>query len=75
MQVVDDLAAFLVAVDDQPVAALGDAFLLRQFPRHDHHVTDEFLVVLADVVDGGDFPVRDDQDMYRRRRRDVNGDR
>jgi hypothetical protein len=52
MQVIDLLAAVRVAVDDQAIAALGDALLPRQIARDDDHVSDERFVRVVDLIGG-----------------------
>ena len=71
MQVIHHLAAVLVAVDDEPEAVFGDAFGLRDVARHDEHVAERALVLVAHVVDRGDRLVRDDEHVHRRLRADV----
>lgn len=71
VQVIDFLSAVLVAVDDEPVAVLGDALVPREVARHGEHVADERLVIVADVVGGRNRLVWHDQDMDRRTRMDV----
>src|SRR5689334_21673414 len=71
VQVIDDLTAMLVAIHDEPEAVFGDAFLFREIARHDEHVAERALVVVADVVDRGNRLVRHDQYVHRRLRRDV----
>src|ERR1700677_5155369 len=41
VQVVDLLAAVGIAVQHQPIAALGDAILTREVASDDHHVPDQ----------------------------------
>src|SRR5690348_2476188 len=71
VQVEHHLAAMLVAIDDEAEAVLGDSFLLRDVARHDEHVAERALVVLAHVVDRGDGLVRHDEHVYRRLGADV----
>ena len=71
MQVIDDLSAMLVAIDDQAEAVFRDSFPRREVARDDEHVTEGALVVVADVVDGRDGLVRHDQQVHWRLRRDV----
>src|SRR5690606_29340070 len=71
VQVIDLLPAVRVAVDDQPVAVLGDALLAGQVARHHEHPADQRRVFVSDVVGGGNDLVRDDQDVHRCARVDV----
>ena len=45
--------------------------LLRDVARHDEHVAERALVLVAHVVDGGDGLVRNDEHVHRRLRTDV----
>lgn len=71
MQVIDFLAAMDVAVDDETIAIGGDAFLLRKVARHGNEVADQGLVVIRDIVRGGNEFIRHDQNVRRRARPDV----
>src|SRR5580704_1460744 len=65
MQVVDLLAAVGIAVQDEPIAALGDAVLARQVAGDDHHVSEQRFILVGDIVRGRNWLVRHDEDMYR----------
>src|SRR3979490_1917455 len=71
MQVVDLLTAIRVAIDDQPITALSDAPLPREIARHDEHMPDQRFIVVGNIVGGGNGFVRDDQNVHRRCRFDV----
>jgi len=71
VQVIDLLAPVRVAVDDQPVAVLGDAFASRQVTRHRVHMADQGFVGVGDVVGRGNRLVGHDQYMHRRARVDI----
>ena len=60
-----------IAVDDEPVAALGDSFLLREVAGDQQHVAGEGLVLVGEIVDGRDLPVQHDEDVGRGGRVDV----
>ena len=60
-----------VAVDDEAIALLSDAFALRKITRHGKEVPDQRLVVIADIVRGGDALVGNDQNVGRRTRADI----
>src|ERR1700733_13661842 len=65
MQVIDLLAAVGIAVQDESIAALGDAVLTRQVAGDDHHVSNQRLILVGDIVRGRNRLVRHDEDMYR----------
>jgi len=71
MQVIHFLSAVAVAVDDEPIAIVGNAFLLRKVARDGKEVADQRLVVIDDVVRGGDELIGHDQNVSRRARADV----
>jgi hypothetical protein len=53
MQVIHLLAAIRIAIDDQPVAAVGNPLLSREVARHDEHVADQRFVRVGDVIGRG----------------------
>ena len=71
MQVVDLLTAVAVAVDDQPIAVLRDAFTLGKITRHREQMPDQRLVLISDIVGGGDEFVGNNEDVGRSARPDV----
>jgi hypothetical protein len=71
VQVIDLLSAVPVAVDDEPVAILGDALAAREVARDDEHMTDQCLIAVGDVVRRRYRLVGNDQDVGRRPRMDV----
>ena len=71
VQVVDLLSAMGIAVDDQTVAVLGDAFLARDLGGDHEQVSEQRLVGRRDVVGGRDRLDRHDQHVGRRARVDV----
>ena len=68
MQVIHLLAAVCIAIDDQPIAALGDALLPRQIARHDEHVADQRFILVGNVIGRRNGLIRHNQNMHRRRR-------
>src|SRR5690606_10840653 len=70
VEVVDLLAAMLVAVDDQPVPLL-QALLLRYLRRRREHAAQRGLVLGPDVVGGGDQRAGHDQHVGGRPGADV----
>src|SRR5215207_9867302 len=73
VQVVNLLPGVLVAIDDEPVAAIGDAFPFRQVARHGVKMADQRFVCIHDVVRGWNYLVGHDENMYGRARADVPG--
>jgi hypothetical protein len=64
VQVIDLLAAVRIAIDDQPITALGDALLPRQIASHDEHVSNQRLILIGNIVGGGNGFVRDYQYVH-----------
>ena len=65
------LAAMRIAVDDQPVAVFRYSFFPGKIARHDHHVSYQGLILIRDVVGRGNHFIRNDEDMHRCRRTNV----
>jgi hypothetical protein len=61
VQVIDLLAAVRIAVDDQPITAVGDALLSREIARHDEHVSNQRFIFVGDIVGGWNGLVRDNE--------------
>ena len=66
MQVEYHLSAVSIAVHDQAITVLGDAFLVGQLGGHQKHLSNQFSVLRFDVVHGSDMGFGNDQDMCRR---------
>ena len=66
MQVENFLAAVFIAVDQQAISVSGNAFCGRDLAGGGKHFTDQLFVFFLNIVDGGDFPVGNNQDMDRR---------
>ena len=71
MQVIHLLAAMCIAIDDQPIAALGDALLSRKIARHDEHVANQRFIFVSNIIGCGYGFVRDNEYMHGRRRTNV----
>jgi hypothetical protein len=67
MQVIHLLTAVCIAIDNQAVAAFGNALLPRKIARHEKHVADEPFILVGDVIGGRNWLVWDYQYMYRSR--------
>jgi len=50
VQVVDLLTTIGVAVDDQPIAALGNVLLTGDIPCDDDHVSNQGLIFICDII-------------------------
>ena len=59
----DRLPGMRAGVDDQPVTAFRDPFLLCELFRHQHHVSHQRLILRCQLVDRVDVPVGNDQDV------------
>jgi DNA polymerase III subunit delta len=71
VQVIDLLSAVAVAIDDEAVALFRDAFALGKVARHGKEVADQRLVLIGDIIGGGDALVGNDQNVRGRARPDV----
>jgi hypothetical protein len=71
MQVIHLLAAMCIAIDDQPIAALGDALLSCKIACHDEHVANQRFILVGNIIGCGYGFIRDNEYMHRRRRADV----
>jgi hypothetical protein len=52
VQVVDLLTTVGVAIDDQPIAALGNVLLAGDIPSDDDHVSNQGLIFICDIIGG-----------------------
>jgi len=50
VQVIDLLPAIGVAIDDEPIAALGDSLFAREIARDDDHVSDQRRIVILYII-------------------------
>ena len=64
VQVIHFLPAMIVAVDDQPVAIDGNAFLASKIPRHHKEMTDQGFIVIGDIIGGCNHFIGHNQDVY-----------
>ena len=63
VDMVNFLAAVAVAVDDQPVAIVGEAFIAGNLRRDGHHPAQGQLMIGGDVIYGRNQNVRDNQNV------------
>lgn len=63
MQVVHFLATVVIAVNDQPVTAIGNALLRGDLAGNQQHPASHPLVIIREVIHRGDLFVGHDQDM------------
>lgn len=71
VQMVDFLAAIAIAIDDEPVAALGDALLLSDLSRRQQQTPRHLFVLIRQVIHRGDLFIGNDQNMDRGQRANI----
>lgn len=71
VQVKDFLPAIMIAVDNEPIAALCYSLLLGDFPRRQEQPSRHALIFFNEVVDGGNLFVGDDENVYGGYRVDI----
>jgi len=50
VQVIDFLPAIGIAIDDEPIAALGDSLFAREIARDHDHVSDQRRIVILYII-------------------------
>src|SRR5918993_3774706 len=64
VQVVNLLPSVLIAIDDEPIATLGNAFPFRQIARHRVEMADQRFILVRNVIRGWDHLVGHDENVY-----------
>ena len=57
------LVGVAVAVDQQPISAFGNAFLLGNYRGNGKHMADQLLIFGRNIIDRGDFLVGDNENV------------
>ena len=71
MYMKDSLPGLGVAIEDRSISAIGDAVLGCQSRGSPHHLSNDAIVTMCQVVHARDVAPGHDQDVHRRLRIDV----
>lgn len=71
MNMKDGLTGICIAIEDQPVTALGDAFLNRHMLCRHRHPANQWSLCGGEVVECGDMPPGNHQRMRRSLRVEI----